>query len=43
MIVSGAVRQAEIDLLLKAGADEFVRKPFDLTDLLDRITALLRL
>lgn len=43
VIVSGAVRQAEIDLLLKAGADEFVRKPFDLTDLLDRITALLRL
>lgn len=41
IIVSGAVRQAEIDALLTAGADEFIRKPFDLNHLVGRVSALL--
>lgn len=41
IIVSGVVNQDEIDHLLEAGADEFVKKPFDLEKLQKRITELL--
>ena len=41
IIVSGVVNQAEIDELLKAGADEFVKKPFNIEKLLQRIEQLL--
>lgn len=41
IIVSGVVNQDEIDDLLKAGADEFVKKPFNIEKLLARITELL--
>jgi excisionase family DNA binding protein len=41
IIVSGAVRQSEIDALLAAGANEFIKKPFDLTHLVGRMSALL--
>ena len=40
IIVSGVVRQDEIDALLTAGADDFVAKPFDTEDLTTRIDAL---
>jgi excisionase family DNA binding protein len=40
IIVSGAVRQDEIDTLLAAGADDFVAKPFDAEELIARIIAL---
>jgi len=40
IIVSGVVRQDEIDALLTAGADDFVAKPFDAEDLTTRIDAL---
>jgi len=43
IIVSGVVNQNEIDQLLDAGADEFVKKPFNLEKLLERIHGLLRL
>ncbi len=43
IIVSGVVNQEEIDELLKAGADEFVKKPFNIEKLLARITELLAL
>jgi len=43
IIVSGVVNQHEIDQLLDAGADEFVKKPFNLEKLLERIHGLLRL
>ncbi|MFA9479559.1 response regulator [Phycisphaerales bacterium AB-hyl4] len=43
IIVSGVVNQDEIDDLLKAGADEFVKKPFNVEKLQQRIYALLEL
>jgi DNA-binding response OmpR family regulator len=41
IIVSGVVKQDEIDVLLKAGADEFVKKPFNIEKLMARINELL--
>jgi len=41
IIVSGVVNQEEIEELLKAGADEFVKKPFNIEKLLSRIDTLL--
>jgi excisionase family DNA binding protein len=41
VVVSGVVNQPEIDALLKAGADEFVKKPFNIEHLMSRIVALL--
>ena len=41
IIVSGVVKQDEIDDLLAAGADEFVKKPFNIQRLLARIGELL--
>ena len=40
IIVSGVVNQDEIQGLLEAGADEFVKKPFDVEKLLERISAM---
>lgn len=37
IIVSGVVKQAEIDDLLASGADEFVKKPFNIEKLMSRI------
>jgi len=41
IIVSGVVKQHEIDDLLSAGADEFVKKPFNIERLMGRIGELL--
>lgn len=41
IIVSGAVRQSEIESLLSAGANEFIKKPFELTHLVGRMSSLL--
>ncbi|MFQ5429346.1 MAG: response regulator [Phycisphaerae bacterium] len=41
IIVSGAVDPAEVDRLLAAGADEFVKKPFDIEQLITRMVELL--
>jgi DNA-binding response OmpR family regulator len=43
IIVSGVVNRSEIDGLLEAGADEFVKKPFDLPTLIGRVEALLEI
>src|SRR3569832_464815 len=37
VIVSGVVNQDEINDLLKSGADEFVKKPFNIEKLIERI------
>ena len=41
IFVSGVVNPAEIDALLKAGADDFIKKPFNIEKLLERIHQLL--
>ena len=41
IIVSGVVHQGDIDGLLKSGADEFIKKPFNIEILQKRIEALL--
>jgi excisionase family DNA binding protein len=41
IIVSGVVNQDEINELLKAGADEFLKKPFNIEKLIERIGELL--
>jgi excisionase family DNA binding protein len=40
LIVSGVVNQEEIDGLLDSGADEFVKKPFDIEKLVGRIAEM---
>ena len=41
IIVSGVVNQDEINDLLKAGADEFVKKPFNIEKIIERVGQLL--
>jgi excisionase family DNA binding protein len=41
VIVSGVVHQGDIDSLLQAGADEFIKKPFNIEVIQKRIEALL--
>lgn len=43
IIVSGVVNQEEINELLKAGADDFVKKPFNIEKLVERIGQLLNI
>ncbi len=40
IIVSGVVNQAEIDKLLKSGADDFVKKPFNVQQIVDKMVML---
>lgn len=41
IIVSGVVKPDEIDGLLKAGAEDFIQKPFNIVELTDKITSVL--
>ncbi len=41
IIVSGVVKREEIDELLQSGADDFVKKPFNISELVDRMASLL--
>lgn len=43
IIVSGVINQEEIDVLLNSGADDFVKKPFNIDNLVTRIGELLEL
>ena len=43
IIVSGVVKQDEIAQLLKSGAEDFIRKPFDIAELTSKITASLQM
>ncbi len=43
IIISGVVNESEISDLLKAGAEEFIRKPFNIAGLVDKITGVLQL
>jgi excisionase family DNA binding protein len=42
IIVSGVIKQEEIDQLLKSGAHAFVRKPFSIAELTEKIGAVLQ-
>ena len=41
IIVSGVVKPDEIDGLLRSGADDFVKKPFNIGELVERVAELL--
>jgi len=43
IILSGVINKEEIDDLLRAGADEFMKKPFNIEKLMERICALLEI
>jgi excisionase family DNA binding protein len=43
IIVSGVVNESEIDGLLAAGAEAFIRKPFDIVELVNKISGVLQL
>ena len=43
VIVSGVVKEDEIAQLLKSGAEDFIRKPFNITELTDKITTVLQI
>ncbi|MFC1763411.1 response regulator [Planctomycetota bacterium] len=43
IIVSGVIRQEEIDQLLKSGAEDFIRKPFAIEELTGKVTAVLQI
>jgi excisionase family DNA binding protein len=43
IIISGVVKQDEIAQLLKSGAEDFIRKPFDINELTRKITAVLQM
>jgi len=43
IIISGVIKQDEIDQLLKSGAEGFIRKPFNIVELTDKITAVLQM
>jgi excisionase family DNA binding protein len=40
IVVSGVVNPTEVDGLMKAGADEFIKKPFNIEHLLSRVVSL---
>jgi len=43
IIVSGVIKQDEVDQLLKSGAEDFIKKPFDVVELIDKITGVLQM
>jgi excisionase family DNA binding protein len=43
IIVSGVVKQDEIDQLLKSGAEGFIKKPFSVDELTDKVTTVLQM
>ncbi len=42
LIISGVVNRSEVDELMKAGADEFIKKPFNIENVVKTITRLAR-
>ena len=43
IIISGVINQLEIDDLLKAGAEAFMKKPFSISELIEKIVAVLEI
>jgi len=42
LIISGMVNPAEVERLLAAGADDFIKKPFNIETVMERITHLVK-
>jgi len=42
IIVSGVIKQEEIDQLLKSGAEDYVKKPFSISEILDKVNGALQ-
>ena len=42
LIISGMIDQAEIDTLKEAGADDFIKKPFNIESVIERILELVK-
>jgi excisionase family DNA binding protein len=42
IIVSGVIKQDEIDQLLRAGAQEFLHKPFNVSELVEKVNSALQ-
>ena len=43
IIISGVINQSEIDDLLKAGAEDFLKKPFSIVELIEKIVTVLHI
>lgn len=43
IIISGVVKQDEIDMLLKGGAEGFIKKPFNIFELVDKVAGALQM
>ena len=43
IIISGVINQNEIDDLLKAGAEDFLKKPFSIVELIEKIVTVLHI
>jgi two-component system, OmpR family, response regulator len=43
IIVSGVVKKDEIGQLLKSGAEDFIKKPFNIMELTDKVTTVLKM
>jgi two-component system, OmpR family, response regulator len=43
VFVSGVVNPDEVEQLIKAGADDFIKKPFDVEKLINRVAELLKI
>jgi excisionase family DNA binding protein len=42
LVISGVVNRAEVDSLLEAGADDFMKKPFNIETVIERIAELVQ-
>lgn len=42
-IISGVVKESEIEQLLKSGAEDFIKKPFSINELTDKIATALKM
>jgi excisionase family DNA binding protein len=42
LIISGMVNQSEVEKLMQAGADDFIKKPFNIEHVVERIVELVR-
>jgi len=42
LIISGVVNKSEVDGLIEAGADDFIKKPFNITTVVEKVVELVR-